>query len=514
MHSSIIDTLRTAIAHHQASNHAAAEALYETILGTAPNHPQALYLYGLLLLDTGRAHEAVARLQTAVAARPYHAGTRTNLIRALLADQRPTEALAVASSCPAENAEITFLRGTALNALGQPEAAVGVLESAVALDPANAAAVLNLGNACADLDRLGQAEAYCRRAIELAPKLAEAHASLGFVLTSCGRLDEAISACEAAIELRHDFTQAHWNQAVAALLAGDFELGFRKYEWRKRHDRFRRDFIDLPGPQWDGRNAEGRTILVHAEQGLGDTIQFARYLPLIAARGGHPVLACDQKLIALLAGMVGVAIVSKAVPLPPYDCWIDQMSLPRVFATRVDTLPSAQGYLGPNPARVAYWRGALPAGPKIGVAWAGNSAHNNDSRRSLPDTDLARILAVSGIGFINLQVGPRSAGSPLADLSPYLVDFAETAALIAALDLVLTVDTAVAHVAGAIGKQTWVMLSHAPDWRWLLGRDDTPWYSSLRLFRQPAAGDWGAVAAAVATSISTWRDTRDASHAN
>ncbi|MFZ0016624.1 MAG: tetratricopeptide repeat protein, partial [Acetobacteraceae bacterium] len=481
-----------------------------------PSHPQALYLLGLLLLDIGRSHEAVVSLEMAARSQPGHAGTQINLIRALLADQRPAEALTEAGLCPRppESVDIAFLRGTALNALGQPAEAVTVLEHAVALDPTNAAAVLNLGNACADLDRLGEAEAYYRRAIELAPKLLEAYASLGFVLTSCGRLEEAIATCESAITLRQDFAQAHWNQAVAALLAGNFELGFRKYEWRKRHDRFGRDFIDLPGPQWDASDCAGRTILVRAEQGLGDTIQFARYLPLIAARGGYPVVVCDQKLIQLLAGMPGVAIEPKTAPLPPYDCWIDQMSLPRVFATRVDSIPSADGYLGADPTRVAYWGDTLPAGSKVGIAWAGNSAHNNDRRLSLPDADLARIIATPGIVFVNLQVGSRSADSPLADISALLINFAETAALIAALDLVLTVDTAVAHVAGAIGKQTWVMLPHAPDWRWLLGRDDTPWYSSLRLFRRPAAGNWNAVTSAVATSLAEWRDRQDSSHSD
>ncbi len=506
----IIEILRAAIAHHQAAKHAEAEALYRTVLRIEPDHPRANYLYGLLLLDTGRPHEAAAMLELAAASRPGHAGTLINLMRALLADRRPGEALSVASSCPLGSAEIAFLSGTALNALGRPAAAVGLLEQAVALDPANAAALLNLGNACADLDRLEEAETHCRRAIGLAPHLAEAHASLGFVLTSCGRVDEAIAACETAIALRPNFTQAHWNQAVAALLAGDFELGFRKYEWRKRHDLFRRDFIDLPGPQWDGSEPDGRTILVHAEQGLGDTIQFARYLPLIAARGGRPVLACEQKLIPFLTGMSGVAIVAKNAPLPPYDCWIDQMSLPCVFETRVYAIPSADGYLRADPARVARWRDALPAGPRVGLAWAGNPAHNNDRRRSLPDADLAHILATPGIVFVNLQVGPRAGESPLQDLSPYLADFADTAALIGAVDLVLTVDTAVAHVAGALGKTAWVMLPFAPDWRWMLGRNDTPWYASLRLFRQPFVGDWRAVTEAVAASLATWRDARHA----
>ena len=504
----IPERLRAAIAHHRAADHAAAEAAYLAVLSAAPGHAQSLYLYGLLLLDTGRAHDAAAILARAVAARPDHTGTLTNLVRALLADRRPAEALAAASSCATETAELVFLRGTRLNALGQPAASVGILERAAALDPANAAAWLNLGNACADLDRLDEAEAHCRRAIALAPDLAEAHASLGFVLTSRGRLAEAIDACGTAIALRPEFPQAHWNQAVAALLAGDFDLGFRQYEWRKRHDLFRRDFIDLPGPRWDGGDPAGRTILVHAEQGFGDTIQFARYLPLIAARGGHPVLACEPALIPLLADMQDVAAALKAGTLPQYDCWIDQMSLPPVFATRVATIPGAGGYLQADPGRVARWRGILPPGPLVGIAWAGNPAHTNDRRRSLPDAALIRILAVPGISFVNLQVGPRAGASPLPTLSPGLADFADTAALVAAVDLVVTVDTAVAHVAGAIGAPAWVLLPHAPDWRWLLGRDDTPWYASLRLFRQRVAGDWCGVASAVAPSLAAWRDDR------
>jgi hypothetical protein len=326
------------------------------------------------------------------------------------------------------------------------------------------------------------------------------------VLTSRGMLDEAVTACETAIALRPDFPQAHWNQAVAALLAGDFERGFRQYEWRKRHDLFRRDFIDLPGPQWDGGDPAGRTILVHAEQGFGDTIQFARYLPLMAARGGRPVLACEPALIPLLADLPGAAVVPNTGQSPPYDCWIDQMSLPLAFATRVNSIPSAAGYLCADPVRVAGWRSALPPGPRVGIAWAGNPAHSNDRRRSLPGAALARILAVPGITFVNLQVGSRAAASPLPDLSPRLADFAATAALVAAVDLVVTVDTAVAHVAGAIGAPAWVLLPQAPDWRWLLGRDDTPWYASLRLFRQRCAGDWSGVATAVAASLAAWRD--------
>jgi tetratricopeptide (TPR) repeat protein len=501
--SDVLNTLLAAIQHQRSARHADAEALYRSVLAAEPGHGYALYLYGLLLLETDRAREAAAILHQAAAARPDHTATLVNLGRALLADGRPAEALLAADRLlclTPKHPEGAFLRGTALNALGQPALAVAALQCAIARDPTNAAAILNLGNACTDLDRLADAERHCREAIRLAPDLAEAHASLGFVLTARGQLDEAIAACEAAIALRPDFAQAHWNQTVAALLAGDFALGFRKYEWRKRHDRFRRDFVDLPGPQWDGSNPAGRTILVHAEQGLGDTIQFARYLPLIAALGGHAVLACERPLIPLLAGIDATVVPKDAVP-PAYDCWIDQMSLPRVFGTRLGTIPMPGGYLHADPARVAAWRAFLPCGPNVGLAWAGNPAHSNDSRRSIPAAALDRILAVPGINFVNLQVGPRADDIGLADLSPLLGDYADTAALIAVLDLLITVDTSVAHVAGALGRPAWVLLPYAPDWRWLLGRDDTPWYASVRLFRQPRSGDWDAVIATVVGAL-------------
>jgi len=494
---------------------------------TAPN-PHALYLQALHLLRAGHAAQAAELLASAVTALPGHEGARVNLVRALLAAGEPDRTLEAADAALAalpHHPELHFARGTALNALHQPHAARDALQHAVALDPSHAPSHLNLGNACADLDDLEAAERHIRAALARDPTLVEAHASLGFVLTSRGGLAEAIGACDRAIALRPDFVQAHWNLATAALLAGDFARGFAEYEWRKRHDRFRRDFVDLPGPVWTGDDPAGRTILVHAEQGLGDTIQFARYLPLIVARGGRAVLACERPLLPLLGALPGacvmatdatppggcvlqadatlpdVLVVSKDGTLPRYDAWIDQMSLPHVFATQPDTIPAAAGYLRAEPARAERWRARLPGGRKIGVAWGGNPAHSNDRRRSLPPEAVPRLLALAEDGAVNLQVGPRAGETGLADLSPLLSDYAETAALVANLDLVLTVDTSVAHVAGALGVPCWVMLPFAPDWRWTLGRDDTPWYASLRLFRQPRPGDWDGVIAAVSAAL-------------
>jgi tetratricopeptide (TPR) repeat protein len=474
------------------------------------DHPGALYVLGLLSLRDGRLEHAAGLFERALRLDPLHEGALRNRVRTLLAADRPAEVLTHADRALAvlpDVAELHFARGTALNALKSPEEACAALSRAVALDPAHAPSWLNLGNACVDLSELHAAERHYQTALRLDPGLPEAHASLGYLLTILGRPQEAIAACEAAIALRPGAVQPHWNLAVAALLAGDLPRGFQAFEWRKRHDQFRRDFMNLPGPAWDGSDPAGRTILVHAEQGLGDTIQFARYLSLIATRGGRPILACNRALVPLFQSAFDV--VAKDAPLPKYDAWIDQMSLPLAFETRLDTIPLAKGYLKPDPMRAAVWRAVLPAGRKIGLAWAGNPRHSNDRNRSLPPALLAPLFATPGVRFVNLQVGPSAGQIPgIGDLTPLLADFAETAALIATLDLVLTVDTAVAHLAGALGKPAWVMLPHAPDWRWLLERDDSPWYASLRLFRQNSPGDWAGVVAAIASELAGGRDDR------
>ena len=472
--------------------------------GGAAADAHSRYLQGLRLLSAHRAAAAADCLAGAATDLPTHEGVHVNLVRALLAAGQAQRALLAADAAlllMPLHAELHFSRGTALNALGRPDAARPALERAVALDPSHAPSRLNLGNACVDLDDWAAAECHIRAALQLDPTLPEALASLGFVLTAQGRLPQAIAACEAAIARYPDFGQAHWNLATALLLSGDFARGFAEYEWRKRHSRFGRDFPGLPGRAWTGDDPAGRIILVRAEQGLGDTIQLARYLPLIAERGGKPILACAPVLVPWLATLDGATVVSNDRALPRYDAWIDMMSLPLVCGTRLDTIPAAAGYLRADPDRMAQWRARLPCGRKIGVAWAGNPAHGNDRRRSLPPQAAARLAALCGEGAVNLQAGPRAGDTALPDLSPLLTDFAETAALIATLDLVVTVDTAVAHVAGALGVPCWLMLPFTPDWRWMLWRNDTPWYASLRLFRQPKPGDWESVIEQVRTAL-------------
>ena len=481
------------------------------VLDDAPAQPTAaaedgrdLYIQALLALREGNAEDAASLLFQALRRQPHHAGMRRNLVRALLLAQRFDQVVIHANAALAatpDDAELHFVRGTALNALGDHTRACAAFTRALALKPDHAASHLNLGNAAADLDDLTAAESLYRTAIRLDPALAEAHASLGHILTQQGHPNHAIGACETAIRLRPDFAQAHWNLAIAALLAGDLTRGFAEYEWRRRHPRYRDRLHDLPQRRWDGTHAAGQTILVRAEQGFGDAIQFARYLPLIRDAGAVPVLACAASLIPLMESIPGVHAVSASDKLPAHDAWIDQISLPLLFATTLDTIPSPTAYFHADPIRVQAWHTRLAAchaarsdhQPKIGLAFSGNPAHPADRRRSIPPHFAAQLLATPSFRFVNLQHGPSAAALALPDLTQRMTDYAETAALIDNLDLVITVDTSIAHLAGALGKPVWILLPHAPDWRWLQARPDSPWYRSARLFRQPKAADWTTV---------------------
>ncbi len=502
------DLLLAGIAQQRAGRLPEAERAYRGVLAADPACAPALFVLGLLTLATSRASEAVSLLSCADVLRPAHPGQRLALCRALLADGRaaavPNVAAALAATPglpPALRAEAHFLHGSALNALGRPEQAARTLSLAVAADPGHAPAHANLGNALADLDRADAAEAALREAIRLDPTLAEAHVSLGHVLGERGATDEAIAACGRAIDLQPDLPAAHWNQGIAFLLAGRLEEGWARYEWRKR--RFPHAYTALPGPHWRGEPLDGRHILVLAEQGFGDAIQLARYLPLLAARGARVSLRCAASLRPLLRQLDGVAVLDDG-PLPAHDVWADQMSLPGLFETTLDTIPSPSPYLRAHPSLAASWRRRLPPGRRVGLVWAGNPAHSNDRRRSLPPDAVAALAASCAPRLVGLQVGPRAGElSPhgVPELGRALASFADTAGVLAGLDLLVTVDTSAAHLAGALGVPTWLMLPHAPDWRWMRDRADSPWYPSMRLFRQERAGDWGGVVRQVAAAL-------------
>jgi hypothetical protein len=342
------------------------------------------------------------------------------------------------------------------------------------------------------------------KALALRPDSIPALLNKASALTQIRRINEAIDVYHQVKTIDPDNADAAWNLAFLALLQGDFEAGWagREVRWRT-HIRPAR-YPHFAQAMWRGEDGiEGKTILIYADEGMGDSIQFARYAPLLAARGARVILAVQEPLQGLLTGLSGVSLcVSRDEALPAFDLHCPMCNLPLAFGTRLDTIPSAISYLpAPAPARVQSWEQRLlnRLGPvrklRVGLAWSGNPGHLNDHNRSLPLRALLRLCDLDA-GIISLQKDPGADDKALLDradiidLTADLTDFAETAALVSCLDIVISVDTSVAHLAGALGRATWMLLPYSPDFRWLLDRDDSPWYPTMRLFRQGQSRDW------------------------
>jgi tetratricopeptide (TPR) repeat protein len=509
--------------HHRAGRAAAAMGCWREVLAIEPGHIGATLNLAGCLRAAQAWREAADVCRDSLRVQPEAAALWSALAACLLAGGAMAPALTAADAAlalDASDAEAWLVRGTVLARNRAWAAALAALTRAAALDPACARAALNHGNALVAMDRLAEAEAYLRRAIALDPQSAEALTSMGFFEASRHRLDEALVWHDRALVVRPEFAEAHSNRAATLLLGGDYARGWPEYEWRKRSPSCSALCWQSSRAEWQGEDLMGRTLLVFCEQGAGDTILCARYLPLLASRGARLVLVCAAALSALLQATPDVvavvargdrgAGVAEGQVVPPYDVWIDQMSLPLRFGTRIDTVPSPSGYLCAEPARVRAWRRALPAGRKVGLVWAGNAAHSNDARRSMTLDDCLPLLALTGVRFVSLQCGApagQAARAGLYDPTSRLSDYAETAALIACLDLVIAVDTSVAHLAGALGVPCWLLLPYAAEWRWMVDRADSPWYASLRLFRQQAAGDWGELINRVGAALTGWRDS-------
>lgn len=398
--------------------------------------------------------------------------------------------------------------GLALAALGQTADAVAALEKAVSLVPNDAATRCNLGTALQKHGRVAEAVACFEQVIADDPDYADAWGNLGNARQEQHRLDDALAAHDRAVSLAPDNAEIHWNRAMTLLVSGDLEAGFAEYEWRVRTARHAPP--GHPSRHWEGGDLTGRHILLLAEQGFGDAIQFARYAPILQRRGARVTLQCAEKLASLFASLDGApAIISFGAAAPAVDCHAPLMSLPRLLGARLDTVPADIPYL-----RAPRGAAAAPAGdgrPRIGLCWAGSPAHPDDARRSCPPALLAPLVARRDIAWIDLQYGPGAGDFPdaenrLEDWSEMLDGFGDTAAALSALDLVIAVDTATAHLAAALGRPTWLMLKYAPDWRWMLDRDDSPWYPTMRLFRQAEPGDWAGVVARLRAAVDRWME--------
>jgi Flp pilus assembly protein TadD len=424
-------------------------------------------------------------------------------------------------------------RACVLRDLARPADALASCDQAIALQPAYADAWSNRANALSDLNRPDEAQSSYLRALELAPAFADAWNNLGLTLVDLNRHDEALQSYDRALAIDPDFAEAHWNRALCLLQLGRFDEGWREYEWRWQRHRIAASQRHFDAPLWLGQfPLEGKTILLHAEQGLGDTLQFCRYASLAAAAGAKVVFEVPAELKRLLAGLEGVAQWvdedrPEAQPLPPFDCHAPLLSLPLAFGTNLASVPAPEPYLHADEQDAQRWAKRLASHDsgtdsdrlgrplKVGLVWAGgHRAHvaelrKTDARRSIALDPLKPLFDVPGVQFYSLQKGPPAqqlSDSPelaarIVDYTNELTDFADTAALLNNLDLVITVDTAVAHLAGAMGKPVWIMNRFDTCWRWLLERNDSPWYASARLFRQPALGDWQSVVAAVREAL-------------
>jgi tetratricopeptide (TPR) repeat protein len=505
----IPDLLAQAVALHRAGHLLEAEPLYQRLLAAEPDHFHALHMLGVIRHQQGRNSEALELIGAALAIRPRSAWAHSNIGLVLRALKRHAEAVASFERARQLNPDdldtINNLGGT-LFALERYEEALAAAERALALKPDCAEAFNLRGNVLQETGRLAEALASYDRAITVKPDYAQVFCNRGNALQALNRHAEAIESYDRAVALKEDYADAHWNAALARLCVGDLPGGFAEFEWRWR--------IGDPGPKylpplWLGADTlAGRTILLYAEQGVGDCLQFARYALPVAERGAKVLLAVHRELKALLANLADT-IFAEGEALPAFDLRCPLLSLPLAFGTTLATIPAKVPYVHADPERTARWRTRLPASgsPRVGLAWSGNPAHKNDHRRSLGFDRLAPLLAVPGVQFVSLQkeVRPSDAEplrkSRLIDLAAELNDFADTAAVAANLDLIISVDTAVAHLAGAMGKPTWILLPFSPDWRWLLDREDSPWYPTARLFRQPRIGDWGSVIARVAAEL-------------
>jgi len=433
-----------ALALHQRGQLAQAQALYKDVLKTQPRHPDALYLLGVIA-GQARDHKSAANL------------------------------------------------------IGQ----------AIALNPGNAFFHYNHAVAFKELRQFDAAVESYNKAIAIKPDYAEAHSNRGIALKELNRIDAAIECYERAIAIRPDYAEAHWNKAVALLLRGDFAEGWKLHEWRWKRDKAvpRK----LPKPLWLGKEEiAGKTILLHSEQGLGDTIQFCRYASLVADLGARVVLQVQEPLLELLKELPGVSeLVAQGAALPEFDLHCPLLSLPLAFDTDLNSIPRAAKYLSASASKLTAWSNRLgeKTKPRVGLVWSGSTVHTKDGSRSVLLSALLRQLP-SAYQYVSLQIEVRNDDKTALESNKNLLhfgdeihDFSDTAALCELMDVVISVDTSVAHLSAALGKATWLLLPFMPDWRWLLARDDSPWYPSIKLLRQPAAGDWDNVFAKVKADL-------------
>jgi tetratricopeptide (TPR) repeat protein len=478
------------------------------ILEYRPEDFDALHLLGVLNFQRHRLTEALRFLSQALRVNSTSADAMSNLGLALHATGRLEEAIASyrnALQLAPDHPEILYNLANTYLELGHIDDALAQFDAVLAKNPDHVGALVNRGNTLLRFNQPVQAIASYDDALARMPGHPQILTNRGHALRRLDRPVEALAGFEAAIAAKPDFAEAHFEAAMTRLSLGDFEAGWKAYEWRWRTGAFAAQRRQFRAPLWLGdAPVAGKTILLHAEQGFGDTIQFVRYAPLLAGRGAKVVCEVQPELQPLLAQLENgqdITIIAKGTPLPAFDLHCPLLSLPLAFGTQPLTIPAAVPYLAAPAERLAEWRDRLaPGGPRVGFVWSGQPSHKNDASRSIPLKRLAGLFENSLMRCFSLQSQMRDADSEILKGLPNLIhlgdsfrDFADTADVIALLDVVVSVDTAVAHLAGAMGKPVVILLPYAADFRWLRGRGDSPWYPTAKLFRQPEFGDWDSV---------------------
>jgi Flp pilus assembly protein TadD len=500
--------LHDAFAHHSNGRLDAAEALYRSVLARDAGNADALHLLGMLLNQRGHHSQAVELIGRAIDHRPQVAEFHNSLGTVLGAVGRTLDAeteFRQAVALKPDYAEAYRNLGLSLRKQLRLEEAAIAFRRATHLRPNYGEALANLAGVMRDLGEASEAADAEREALAIQGGPPEAFNTLGLDLRALRKLDEAIEQLRRAVRLSPNDPFLHFNLALVLLESGHLEEGFKEYEWRWRLPEFVKRQRNFTQPRWDGSELKGRTILLYTEQGLGTNIQFVRYATLVAQRGGRVILHCPPTLARLFATVEGVSQVlaggSPIEKLPPFDVHAPLASLPHLLGTTQASIPNQVPYFKVDQERVGVWRARITGNAgelKVGLVWAGNQ--KPDPARTCPLAEFAPLAKVQGVRFYSLQKGEFAAqiqqappGLHLIDLADSLKDFADTAAAVSLLDLVISVDTSVAHLAGALGKSVWTLLPYLADWRWLVDREDTPWYPTMRLFRRCAQGRWSDV---------------------
>jgi tetratricopeptide (TPR) repeat protein len=497
------ELLDKGLEHHLAGRLGEAERLYQEFLRFSPLHPDGLHLLGLLQHQQGQHGAAIDYICRAISVKPGSTVFWTNLSAVYQALKLLPEAVDAAGQAVRLNpdyAEAHNNLGVALLALGRLNEAAASFQQALHLRPDYARAHNNLGVVLREQGHLDESVRSFQKAVDIVPDYAEAHSNLGVVLREQGNLDESARSLQKALQINPNDADAHKNLGFLLLRLGDFEEGWSQYEWRWQTKGFKRR--NFTAPPWDGRPLHGKSLLLYAEQGLGDTIQFVRYAPLLRQQGCRVIVECQKPLRQLLSSCLGIdQLVVQEEELPPFDFHVPMLSLPRLLRTDASNIPADVPYLFAREDLVRYWRDRLSDANafKIGICWQGSPTYEGDRRRSFALEHFSVLAEVPGVQLISLQKGVGT--EQIADvrfsvrtLGPELDEtngaFTDTAAVMRNLDLVVASDTAVVHLAGALAVPVWVALAKVSDWRWLLDREDSPWYPTMRLFRQSERGNW------------------------